>query len=91
VPLTLEQIVEETRRWPHEKVTELVDPLSQELNPPEPGNEEAWKQKARRRLAGIESGKANVVPGDRVSTRIRRMRLGSRRAKRCGPQGSVGK
>jgi putative addiction module component (TIGR02574 family) len=71
--LTLEQIVEEPRHWPQEKVSQLVDLLSQELNPPDGDNEEAWKQEARRRLAEIESGKVKVVPGDKVSARVRRI------------------
>ena len=51
VPMTLEQIVEETRRWPPEKVGELVDRLTEELHAPDPDCEEAWKQETRRRLA----------------------------------------
>jgi putative addiction module component (TIGR02574 family) len=73
MPLTLEQIVEETRHWPQEKLSQLVDLLSQELNPTEAGHEEAWKQEARRRLMEIETGKVQVVPGDEVSARIRRI------------------
>ena len=73
VPLTLEQIVEEARHWPPEKVGELVDRLSEELHTPDPDNEEAWKQEARRRLAEIENGTVQAVDGEKVSARIRRI------------------
>ena len=56
VPLTLEQIVEESRNWPPEKVGELVDRLTEQLHA-SPDIEEAWKQEARRRLAEIENGR----------------------------------
>jgi Putative addiction module component len=72
-PLTLEQIVEEARHWPPEKVGELVDRLSEELYPPDPDNEEAWKQEARRRLAEIENGTVQAADGEKVSARIRRI------------------
>jgi hypothetical protein len=35
MPLTLEQIVEEARHWPSEKVGELVDRLTEELHTPD--------------------------------------------------------
>ena len=46
--ITLEQIVEETRHWPAEKLGELVDRLTQELNPADP---EA-RLPGKRKLAG---------------------------------------
>ncbi len=73
VPLTLEQIVEEARHWPPEKVGELVDRLTEELHTTDPDNEEAWKQEARRRLAEIENGTVQAVDGEEVSARIRRI------------------
>jgi putative addiction module component (TIGR02574 family) len=73
VPLTLEQIVEETRHRPPEKVGELVDRLTEELHAIDPGIEEAWKQETRRRLAEIENGTVQAVDGEEVSARIRRI------------------
>ena len=69
--ITLEQIVEEARHWPPEKVGELVDRLTEGLS--DPDNEQAWKQEARRRLAEIENGTVQAVSGDEVSGRIRRI------------------
>ncbi len=70
VPLTLEQIVEEIRHWPPEKVGELVDRLTEDLHNVNPEVEEAWKQEARRRLAEIENGTVQPVDGEEVSARV---------------------
>jgi putative addiction module component (TIGR02574 family) len=73
VPLTLEQIVEETRDWPPEKVGELVDRLTEDLHSLDPDVEQAWKQEARRRLAEIENGTVQALDGEEVSARIGRI------------------
>jgi len=71
--MTLEQIVEETRQWPPEKVGELVGRLTQDPRLSDPGVEEAWKQETRRRLAEIENATVSAVDGDEVSARIGRI------------------
>jgi Putative addiction module component len=74
MPLTVEQIVEETRHWPPARLAELVDSLSVELHqgtPPEV--DAAWKQEARRRLAEIEDGLEQPVDGEEVSAQVRRI------------------
>lgn len=73
VPITLEQIVEEIRHWPPERVGELVERLTEELHTSDPDNEQAWKQETRRRLAEIENGTVQAVGGDEVSARVRRI------------------
>ena len=72
VPLTLEQIVEEARNWPPEKVGKLVDRPTEELHA-SPDIEEAWKQEAPRRLAEIENGTVKALDGEEVSARIGRI------------------
>ena len=72
--MTLEQIVEEASRLPREQVAEVVDRLTLTLHtdiPPEV--EAAWKQETRRRLADLESGKVQTIPGDIVSADIRKI------------------
>jgi putative addiction module component (TIGR02574 family) len=71
--MTLEQIVEETRHWPPEKVEELVERLNGELPTLESDLEGAWKEEVRRRLNEIEEGKVETVDGAAVSERIRRI------------------
>lgn len=71
--MTLDQIIEEARSWPAEKICELVDRLSQQLNAADSDLETAWKQEARRRLAEIESGSVEAVDAAAVSARIRKI------------------
>jgi putative addiction module component (TIGR02574 family) len=74
MPMTLDQIVEEASHLPREQVAEVVDRLTSALRTDvEPEIETAWKQETRRRLAELESGKVQAVPGDVVSERIRKI------------------
>lgn len=72
MPMTVDQIVSEARQWPAGQVAELVDRLTLEL-PSTPEIEAAWKAEARRRIAEIESGQVQGIPGETVSARIRRL------------------
>ena len=40
---------------------------------PDAGVERAWTAEARRRLEELRSGKVKLIPGDEVSTRVRRL------------------
>ena len=74
MPMTLDQIVEEASHPPREQVAEMVDRLTSALNTGvEPEIESAWKQETRRRLAELENGKVEAIPGDVVSQRIRKI------------------
>ena len=74
MPMTLDQIVEEASHLPREQVAEVVDRLTSALHTDvEPEIETAWKQETRRRLAELESGKVQAVPGEVVSNRIRKI------------------
>ena len=72
MPMTLDQIVEEAGHLPTEQVVELVGRLSQGLHL-SPGVEESWKAETRRRVADIEAGKVQGIPGPEVSARIRKV------------------
>jgi len=71
--LTMEQIIEEARGWPPEKVGELVGRLTEDLHASDSQTEAAWKQEIDRRIEEIQSGKVKGVPGEEVSARIRKM------------------
>lgn len=73
MPITLDQIVEETRHWPPERVGELLDRLTKDLHGSEPEIEAAWKTEIDRRIAEIESGKVKGVPAEEVSARIQKI------------------
>ena len=70
VPLTLEQIVEEARHWPPEKIGELVGRLTEDLHASDPDIETAWKAEVNRRIEEIQTGQVQGIPGDEVSARI---------------------
>lgn len=72
MPMTLDQVVAETCQWPAERVAELMDRLALEL-PSAPENDAAWKAEARRRIAEIESGQVQGIPGETVAARIRQI------------------
>jgi hypothetical protein len=71
MPMTLDQIVEETRRLPRQQMAELVDRLTLSLHQSmEPGIESAWKEVVADRVSDIRSGDIEGIPGDEVSARI---------------------
>ena len=74
MPITLDQIVEETREMPAEVVAELIDRiLVARHGGIEPAVAESWKTEIDRRIAEIESGKVKGVSPEKVSTRIKKI------------------
>ncbi len=73
MPMTLDQIVAETRSWPPEQVGELVGRLTEDLHASSPEIETAWKTEIDRRVAEIESGKVKGVSPDEVAARIQKI------------------
>lgn len=73
VPLTLDQIIEETRHWPPEKVGELVGRLTEDLHASDPENEAAWKQEIDRRIEEIQTGKVQGIPVEEVFEKAKRI------------------
>jgi putative addiction module component (TIGR02574 family) len=71
--MTLDQIVEETRHWPPEKVGELVGRLTEDLHASDPETEAAWQTEIARRVEEIQSGKVQGIPGEEVSARVRKI------------------
>jgi putative addiction module component (TIGR02574 family) len=69
----LDQIVEETRQWPPEKVGELVVRLTEDLHTSDPETEAAWQTEIARRIEEIETGKVKGIPGEEVAARIRKI------------------
>ncbi len=74
MPMTLEQIVEETRKLPPEQLPELIERLTLAAHTAvDPEIERAWTDTALRRLAEIESGKVKLVPGIEAMARARKI------------------
>lgn len=73
MPSTVDEIVEETKHWPPERVGELVDRLTEDLHGSDPEIEAAWKTEVNRRIEEIESGKVKGIPAEEVSVRIQKI------------------
>ncbi len=74
MPITLDQIVEETREMPSEVVAELVDRiLVARHGGMETSVATAWKVETSRRIAEIESGKVKGVPLEESLARARKI------------------
>jgi len=71
--MTLDEIVEETRHWPPERLGELVGRLTEDLHTSDPEIEAAWKTEIDRRIEKIQSGKVKGIPAEKVSARIRKI------------------
>ena len=74
MPITLDEIVEETKQLPADVVAKLVDRiLVARHGGIEPAVEAAWKTEIERRVAAIESGTAQGIPVEDSLARIRKI------------------
>ena len=74
MPMTLDQIVEESRQWPDDVVAELVDRLMLARHGVDnPALSPAWQSVVARRVEEIRSGQVQGIPGEIVSARIRQI------------------
>jgi putative addiction module component (TIGR02574 family) len=74
MPITLDQIVEETLEMPAEVVAELVDRIMVARHGGiEPPVAAAWKAETDRRIAEIEAGRVQGVPLEESLARARKI------------------
>jgi putative addiction module component (TIGR02574 family) len=74
MPISLDQIVEETREMPGEVVAELIDRImAARHGGVEPGVAAAWKGEIDRRIAEIESGTVQGIPLEESLARARKI------------------
>jgi putative addiction module component (TIGR02574 family) len=72
--MTVEQIVAEARQLPAAQKNELFDWLLVEsFAQPDPEVDAAWRLETRRRIAEIENGKVQGIPGDQVMAELRQI------------------
>jgi len=65
MPLTLEEIVEETMQWPVDAVAELLDRVALAKHGGMSAERmDAWTETALRRCAELNSGQAELIPGE---------------------------
>ncbi len=69
--VTKQLILDETKNWPEEAVSDLIDSILLAKH----GGEylEAWQATARMRLEEIDSGQAEAIPGEKVRAKIARI------------------
>ncbi len=74
MPISLDEIVEETREMPGEVVAELIDRIMAARHGGiEPSIATAWKTEIDRRIAEIESGKVKGIPLEESLARARKI------------------
>jgi putative addiction module component (TIGR02574 family) len=73
MPITLEQIIDETRHWPPEKVAELVGLLTEDLHASDSDTKTAWKTEINRRIEEIQTGKVQGIPIEESLARVRKL------------------
>lgn len=74
MPMTVDQIVEQTRSLPQDVVAELVDRILLTMHGgQEPAAANEWSGTIQRRVAEIRSGKVLGIPGTVTSAKIRQI------------------
>lgn len=74
MPRKVREIVEEARQLPYGERTELIEQLiADSAQHPDPETEKAWGDEALRRLKEIEEGKVQMIPGEVVAAKMRKI------------------
>jgi hypothetical protein len=74
MPITVDQIVEQTRSMPQDAVAELVDRILLAMHGgQEPAVANEWSSTIQRRVAEIRSGQVQGIPGTTTSAKIRQI------------------
>lgn len=74
MPRKVQQLVEEARQLPYGERAELIEQLiATSAEHPDPAVEKAWGNEAMRRLKEIEEGKVQMIPGEVVSAKMRKI------------------
>jgi len=73
MPITLEQIVEETTQWPDEAVTMLMDRISLARHADtSETHAQAWHATIHRRYEEIKNGAVEMIPMDEADAIVRK-------------------
>jgi len=70
--LKADELIDEAMSLPVELRAQLADKLLKSLNPAQAQIDEVWALEAEKRVADIESGKVQPVPGEKVFGKIRK-------------------
>ncbi|NLZ07359.1 MAG: addiction module protein [Phycisphaerae bacterium] len=72
--LTTDELLNEAMSLPVELRAQLVDELLKSLNPTRAEIDELWAAEAERRVAEIEAGQAELIPGEEVFAKLLKRR-----------------
>jgi putative addiction module component (TIGR02574 family) len=73
MPTATDRVVDEALELPADARIGLVDRILASLNlPTQPEIDRLWAEEAERRVAEIDAGKVELVPGEEVFSKIRR-------------------
>ena len=73
MPMTVDQVLAETSRWPYEQVEKLFERLLSNYRLPDSAMDTAWAEEIKRRIDDIESGREVGIPGEEVMARVRKI------------------
>jgi putative addiction module component (TIGR02574 family) len=74
MPMTVDQIVEETSQWPEDVVAELVDRIMlAKHGGVDAAVDTAWRAEAQRRLAELKSGQVQGIPLEDTLAKARKL------------------
>jgi putative addiction module component (TIGR02574 family) len=68
--LTTDELLNEAISLPVELRAQLVDALLRSLNPTQAEIDEWWAGEAERRIAELDAGEAELIPGEEVFARL---------------------
>jgi len=69
-----DELLNEAISLPVELRVQLVDALLKSLNPARAEIDQLWAVEAERRVAEIEAGQAELIPGEEVFAKLRKRR-----------------
>lgn len=73
MPTATDRVVDEALELPADARITLIDRILASLNlPTQPEIDRLWAEEAERRVAEIDAGKVELVPGEEVFDKIRR-------------------
>lgn len=68
----IQELIDEASALPVEERAQVVESLLRSLNPTDSTIDEKWAEVALSRLAELESGEVEAIPGEEVFKRIRK-------------------
>jgi len=69
--MRIQELIEEANALPVDERALVIESLLKSLNPTKSGIDENWADVAQKRLAELDSGAVEAVPGEEVFTKIR--------------------